>query len=112
MNTEATATAERLRPGHRLAYCMSDGVIHVQAEMPEGGIEIARGPAHQLRARLAVVARHGYTPGVLLVPGVPEAENQRDGSIALTEWINWCANCEARDADSHLVWNVELKAAL
>jgi len=46
-----------------------------------------------LPARLCTLARHGQgkSSGVLLVPGVPEAEAEDEKGKALRAWIGWCA---------------------
>lgn len=93
------------------AYCGVDGVIFFADEVPQGFIEIVRGDPKQVRATLAVVARHGYTPGVLLVPGVPEAEGEKEALLALHRWLDWCARCNNGN-DSVLTWNVTAKVTL
>ena len=90
------------------AWCLSDGVIFYGTELPDGAIEIVRGDESLVRETLDVAARHGYKPGVLLVPGVPEAEDQREGLIALHEWINWFAR-HPIEGGSVLDWNLTLK---
>lgn len=86
----------------RAAWCFADGIIEFgeECDLPDGAILIARGPRAFLSGAVGVVARHGYTPGVLLVPGVPEAENQIKASEALDKWLSW-AGKENGTAGSH-----------
>lgn len=74
-----------------MAYCDSTGVIRFNTAVPEGSIEIARGPTKALRELMALSARHGYKKGVLLVPGIPEAANQYEGIYALIAFCKWLA---------------------
>lgn len=73
-------------------FCFRNGVIGFARKTPPGAIQIASGPARKLRQVITVCARHGYEPGVLLVPGVPEAElRATDPLVALRsfqEWVN------------------------
>jgi len=85
-----------LRP--QVAWCWASGLIEIGDAMPEpgpdggGAIKIASGPKANLKARLEVVARHGYGEGAgqLLVPGVPEADGQQAKGDALAAWLKWC----------------------
>jgi hypothetical protein len=74
-----------------MAYCDATGVIRFHTAVPEGSIEIARGPNKALRELMCATARHGYKKGVLLVPGVPEAVNQKQGCEALAQFCAWLA---------------------
>jgi len=86
------------------AYCYSSGLIEFGARIPAGATVIARGPEKDLREFIATKARHGYLKskfggrraGVsggehLLVPGIPEAENQAVALGALHAWAKWIA---------------------
>lgn len=75
----------------QVAWTWASGLIEWGDEAPEGSIVIAKGPKSSIKAVLEVVARHGHERGVLLVPGVPEAENQRAGVEALDKWLAWCS---------------------
>ncbi|PTU71455.1 hypothetical protein [Chromobacterium haemolyticum] len=83
----------------QVAWCWASGLIEWgdQGQEPEGGIVIARGPKCSLKSILNVVARHGFQHGVLLVPGVPEAADQRAASDALDQWLSWCASTSHED---------------
>jgi hypothetical protein len=93
------------------ALCRADGVIFYDRKTPDGAIEIVRGDEDLVRGRMAVAARHGWQPDLLLVPGVPEADDQKAGLVALHEWINWFANGDAKNSDvgDRLVWNRKLE---
>ena len=84
----------------QIAWCWASGLIEIGTELPDSNaIEIARGPKFALKGQVSVVARHGYgeTEGKLLVPGVPEAENQAAGLEALYQWLKWINKRKARD---------------
>ena len=91
-------TFNKLKP--QVAWCWASGLIEVGDEMPArspsggGAILIASGPKADLRRILDVVARHGQgkSKGLLLVPGVPEAEDQRAKGDALAAWLDWCGH--------------------
>lgn len=86
-----------MRP--QVAWCWASGLIEVGDQLPGDGpdgagvIAIASGPKSCLKARLEVLARHGKgaSAGRLLVPGIPEAENQVTAADALEVWLAWCA---------------------
>lgn len=72
-----------------IAYCWASGVIEFGDTLPDGAIAIARGTERHVRHEMEVTARHGYQPGVLLVPGIPEAANQRHAGDALKLYLLW-----------------------
>lgn len=82
----------------KVAWCWASGLIGIGDALPpvdpQGGaaIEIAHGPKYALKAQIQAVARHGKGAGAgqLLVPGVPEAESQKDKCNALAAWLAWC----------------------
>lgn len=73
------------------AYCWATGEIEFGDTVPIDAIAFAKGPLRALKQRVAVLARHGYKPDQLLVPGVPEAPNQNAGMDALVEFTKWAA---------------------
>lgn len=80
-----------LQRGHSIAFCWASGRIEFGTSIPEGALEIARGASKRLAEAISVVARHGYEEGVLLVPGVPEAEGEPAKLAALQAWLLWCS---------------------
>ncbi|NNN24355.1 host nuclease inhibitor protein [Pseudomonas nitroreducens] len=72
-----------------IAYCWASGLIQFGLEVPEGAIGIARGEDAAVRENIEVTARLAYDNESLLVPGVPEAPNQRDGLLAVARYIQW-----------------------
>jgi len=84
------------------AYCYASGLIDFGDRVPLGAITIAAGRNKALRAFIEVHARHGYNtrlvkgrptkiPGSdkLLVPGVPEVDDESDKLDALRKWCAW-----------------------
>lgn len=71
------------------AFCWASGVIGFDADdrQPEGTLLIASGPEAKLREKIGVAARHGYDNQTLLVPGIPEADDQRAALAALQKWL-------------------------
>lgn len=91
-----------LRP--QLAWCWASGLIEIGDTVPsDGAIQIASGPKANLQGRLSVLARHGQgaSAGMLLVPGVPEADSQQAKGDALAAWLAWCAWCARRPSRRH-----------
>lgn len=71
------------------AYCFASGKIDFGRKVPDGAILIATGPAATLRSAIGPAARLAYDNNTLLVPGVPEAENQQKAGDALAGWVDW-----------------------
>lgn len=100
----------------QVAWCWATGLIEVGDALPSdkpdgsGAIEIARGPMYALQGHLCAVARHGKgaSAGRLLVPGVPEAEDQGAKVDALAAWLAWCGKRKNRDG---VVFGKELRDA-
>ncbi len=94
---------EKTKP--QVAWCWASGLIEIGDKLPAdspgggGAIQIAAGPAAALKLRLELLARHGQgaSNGMLLVPGVPEAETQQEKGDALSAWLKWCRRPGARD---------------
>lgn len=72
-----------------IAYCWSSGLIQFGPTLPDGAIGIATGEESKVRDVIEVTARHAYDNESLLVPGVPEAANEREGIVALARYIQW-----------------------
>jgi hypothetical protein len=78
------------------AYCDRAGVIGFteKRSIPPNTLLIASwDDADRLREQIEVSARHAYEPGVLLVPGVPEAQ---DGDKAVDAVIAFCEQIRRR----------------
>ncbi len=73
------------------AYCWASGEIEFAkgANVPNAALPICAGPAKDVRALIAVSARHAYDNKTLLVPGIPEAPNQRKAGDALRTFCDW-----------------------
>jgi hypothetical protein len=70
------------------AFCYASGLIGFGRRLPPGALPIARGAARALRAHITAHARHAYPPSVsLLVPGVPEANDQQAALAALDVFL-------------------------
>lgn len=83
----------------QIAYCFKSGEIEFAATeeaLPEGVAVLVDNvtdlPAlsdEEFRELVQVKARHGHKPGVLLVPGVPEAASGEVAVAKLYDWHAW-----------------------
>lgn len=71
------------------AYCWANGEIEFGYAVPDGALHIASGPETTLKQEVGVTARHGYKADVLLVPGVPEAEDETVAVMMVIAWVEW-----------------------
>lgn len=71
------------------AYCFASGEIEFARKVPDGAILIVTGPAATLRSAIGPAARLSYDHKTLLVPGVPEADDQKEAGDALAKWVDW-----------------------
>ena len=81
------------------AYCWASGVIGFTPSrnlVPEGAIGFTDNvdflpdlSDEDFVAAVKVKARLGRTHEDFLVPGVPEADNQREAGQALERWVAW-----------------------
>lgn len=62
------------------------GKAYVRQSVPQGTISVITGRKTELVELLSVHARHGFDGETFLVPGVPEAENERAALQALRKW--------------------------
>lgn len=76
-----------------VAYCWNSGLIEFGESVPDGAIKIAHGPKADLKCYVEVLARQGrgYSAGKLLVPGIPEANDQRAAGDALAAFLAWAS---------------------
>ncbi|MEP9350597.1 hypothetical protein [Xanthobacter sp. KR7-225] len=76
--------ARRSGQPHRFAFADRRGVIGFGNRMPAGVLHIADDPSHErLYEVVEVLARHAYDGETLLVPGIPEADNDDQALDAL-----------------------------
>lgn len=73
------------------AHCDAGGTIEfTDKRVPAGSLSFFRAATEALcREQVEPTARHSYDGKTLLVPGVPEAANQRDGMTALIAHREW-----------------------
>jgi hypothetical protein len=72
-----------------IAYCYASGQIEFGRRVPDGAIQIARGPAAALRELIYGTARLAYDNKTWLVPGIPEAPDQKEAGDALGRYMDW-----------------------
>lgn len=65
------------------AFCFRGGAIKFGRSVPSGALLIAKAPVRQLKRAVEVLARHAYDHVTLLVPGVPEADSEREACGAV-----------------------------
>jgi hypothetical protein len=75
------------------AYAWASGRIEFttpkrRRKVPAGALPIVTGPRRQVRDLVACMARHGQgeSNGMLLVPGIPEADTAMDQITALKKF--------------------------
>ena len=88
------------------AWAWPSGLIEFGRVVPDGALKFATGIDTALRERVGVLARHGRgkSDGKLLVPGVPEAENEDDQLDALIAWVDWCARGNGQEPANGVVF--------
>jgi hypothetical protein len=78
--------------------CWRCGTVRVEKARIDGGIVLIKGPRKELERRLEVLARHAYDGQTLLVPGVPEADDDEaalDAVFAFQELLSRSARASA-----------------
>ncbi len=73
------------------AYAYPSGLIGFGDAVPRGARVIARGPEQDLRDFITGKARLAPRTRALLVPGMPEADNQLAADAALAAFAKWIA---------------------
>lgn len=71
------------------AFCWASGEIEYGTEVPKGAIRIATGPESSVRHLIYATARLAYDNKTMLVPGIPEAQDQKAKVAALSSWLTW-----------------------
>lgn len=66
------------------AFCWRGGVIEFGHRIPDGALPVDHGTERSVRRRVEPLARHAYDGKTLLVPGIPEAEDD-DAALAAYE---------------------------
>ncbi|EFT1333356.1 host nuclease inhibitor protein [Salmonella enterica] len=72
--------------GKITAYAWASGLIEIGHKVPDGALPIISGDELRVRELIDVYARHSRINEQLLVPGVPEANNQHDACSALIKF--------------------------
>ncbi|CAM4196721.1 hypothetical protein PLGE761_15650 [Pluralibacter gergoviae] len=70
------------------AYAWASGLIEFGRNYPEGALPIVTGDERRVRELIDIWARHSRTNEQLLVPGVPEADNQHEACSALIRFTD------------------------
>lgn len=73
----------KLRTQTTLAYCFASGQIGFGPRCPAGALPVVRGPEKAVLEFIEGVARHAYDGKTLLIPGIPEAQDQSEGLAKL-----------------------------
>ena len=71
------------------AYAWRTGRIDFGRAVPDGALEIVDLPAKECRRLIKGTARIAYDNKTLLVPGVPEADEDDKALDALIRYRNW-----------------------
>lgn len=78
------------------AYVYAGGVVKFGSRVPRGAIAVAnvkvkseRRDRKKLRDEVSVLCRLAYDGKTALVPGIPEATDQRAGIDALQAFLKW-----------------------
>lgn len=78
------------------AYCWRSGVVEFGKELPAGAIAITRGAGIVWREWVAIKCRLAYDGKTLLVPGIPEAEDDEAAFTALKKFCDWIEKCNTK----------------
>ncbi|EOV0971280.1 host nuclease inhibitor protein [Edwardsiella piscicida] len=70
------------------AYAWASGLIEFGNSVPPGALPIAKGDKQQIMDNVIVLARHSYNGYEIYVPGIPEADSQKDATDALLRFSN------------------------
>lgn len=96
----------RLHAEPVFAWAWQSGLIEFGRVVPEGALKFATGIDTALQERVGVLARHGQgkSDGKLLVPGIPEAEDEQAQVDALIAWVEWCAKRNGQPEASGVIF--------
>jgi hypothetical protein len=71
------------------AFCWRTGKIEFGDRTPRGALTLLDGPEVDVRSSVIASARHAYDGHTLLVPGVPEAEDEVEAVDAVARFCSW-----------------------
>lgn len=71
------------------AYAWASGLIEFGTTYPDGALPIYSGEEAPLREAVMISARHSRINDDMLVPGIPEAVNQREALDALINFSDY-----------------------
>ncbi|EIJ6701590.1 host nuclease inhibitor protein [Serratia marcescens] len=71
-----------------IAYAWASGLIEFGDTTPDGALPILVGQEEKVKDVIVVLARHSRINNQLLVPGVPEANDQHSAMDALIYFSN------------------------
>lgn len=69
-----------------VAYCFTNGVIHIDQACPQGALPIASGDSRKLHECLEGMATLAWDNKTLLIPGFGFAENEDEKLDAVLEF--------------------------
>ncbi len=73
-----------------VAFCYRSGQIGFaeNGAIPDGALMLTRGSRETVETIVSALARHAYDNKTLLVPGIPEAENDEQAFKAMMTFID------------------------
>ncbi len=90
------------------AYCDRTGTIEFGETVPDGRLPIAKHDDRaQLEEKVGVVARLAYDNVTLLVPGIPEADDDESALEALEDMVEQVKKRLGPSADPRTYWERE-----
>lgn len=72
-----------------VAYCFASGDIEIGPDVVPGSLPLIAGEEEAVRDLVSVRARHAYDGKTLLVPGIPEAQDQSEAFDAMCVFQEW-----------------------
>ena len=81
-----------------IAYCYRSGLVEFGETLPKGALLIDKGRGKKWRKGVEVKCRLAYDGETYLVPGVPEAETNKDAYSAYERFCQWLKSCRAKKA--------------
>jgi len=81
-------------------YCYRSGLVEFGELLPKGALLIDKGRGKKWRKGVEVKCRLSYDGKTYLVPGVPEAETNKDAYSAYKRFCEWLNSCKAKKAST------------